>query len=736
MSDTSSIPTCGSSDAPNTDSDSSSSAVASCSNSSRSLPPATIDQIINFTLGTELVNGFYPNTYKGKKVGGQPAFTNANGAAFYPTNLGTEFKNFTAQIYASASSTEKNQYNNAFFQKGFYETELPMWKIGEKESKPAEDLYNTPKTNSFFIGKINYNVPTSDQSLPTNSFSGYYQVLGPAIQKYQIGFFVPDEDYKGFWDSGTGENTGVTSSQPDVVSATVGQIAPNTTGFTIPASDSYTVTNSSLVKRAFSANFDLQYSLEDQINAGFDNALENSVTEEVKAALDIDFSESTEKYSKQDETVQFDTSSTVNNPYDQTIFYEWVATNDVYNATYTLPGYLTAYQSNLDDYDLTTTGVSESPPTDQVFLKYENKNGKTLKVYFGDSVYDVLTNTASDSSGFSDTYSSSISPSNQMVSASGTYSANNINTLQPFFYFNNDDSCGSFDANDVPTLDSSGNCSTPSQRSIQSSRTKSSGLSWKRLKDFHDRIYVIDHLTIGYEDENGERDLDIGSRGGTKAGHFNIGTNQSDYHFNLSKKSEGGAILHEGQDIYVGYKKKDFVSSKALGGTTAIRTRGGKDRVLIDASAPYDEITHGYTHLGGGSDKYRVIGTTSVVDANDFKAEFVETGSGKDKIIVDGNAKLVVTDFDPFKDELVIDFNDYKMMGNHSDISFVNDEGSTITLQGLATTIHQSDEFDRNSLPESIYLVESQIKAHSDPYIADIHKFAYSHITGFVLDAF
>ena len=178
MSDTS-IPTCGSSDAPNTDSDSSSSAVASCS-SSRSLPPATIDQIINFTLGTELVNGFYPDTYKGKKVGGQPASSNANGAAFYPTNLGTEYVNQTASTYANASTKGKNEYNNAFFQKGFYETELPMWKIGEKESKPAEDVYPTPKTNSFYIGEINYNVPKSDQTF-SDLNQGYYPVQGSAI---------------------------------------------------------------------------------------------------------------------------------------------------------------------------------------------------------------------------------------------------------------------------------------------------------------------------------------------------------------------------------------------------------------------------------------------------------------------------------------------------------------------------------------------------------------------------
>jgi len=165
MSDTA-IPTCGSSSAQSTDSDSSPSAVASCSNSS--LNPATIDQIINFTLGTELINGFYPDTYYGYKAGGQPLYTNQDLAAFYPTNLGTEFENQTASTYANASKTGKNQYNNSFFNKGFYETDLPVWKIDKKESKSASDLYKTSKNNTYKSGKIYYNVPTSDQTFPPN----------------------------------------------------------------------------------------------------------------------------------------------------------------------------------------------------------------------------------------------------------------------------------------------------------------------------------------------------------------------------------------------------------------------------------------------------------------------------------------------------------------------------------------------------------------------------------------
>ena len=725
MSDTS-LPTCGSSDAPTTDSDSSSSPVSSCS-SSTSFNPASIEEIVNWTLGTQLVNGFYPDdTYNPKEDGGQPIYYDyvfPVSLSYYPSNLGTEFENQTPFYYAEASAKGKNEYNDAFFNGGFYDTKLPLWVI--KSSASAEDVWSTKDTSKIKTGKLSYNVPTSDQSFPSTSVDGYYQIIGSPIEDNAIGFFVPTEDYADFWDSGDGENTAPSSSAPDVVSATVGQIAPNSVDFTIPASDSYTITNSSLVERAFSAAFDLQYSLKDQINSGLGTALENSVTEEVKAGLDLDFSESSEKYSKQEESIQFSTPSSVTNNYSETIFYEWVATNTTYYATFSLPGYLTAYQSNLDEL-ATEDGVSESPDSDQVYGMYENKNGEKVKYYFNDSVYNLLSNTASSDSGFSGTYKSSISPENQMITASGAFSANNVGELQPYFFFNNDDSCGSFDANNIPT---ESDCSSASSRSIPIGKTESNGFSWKKLHAFHDRIYFNNHLTIGVEDENGKQDLDIGSRGKTKSGYFNIGTQRSDYYFNPSKKSQGAAILHEGNDFYYGHKKKDFVSSKSLGGTTAIRTKGGKDRVLIDASASYGEITHGYTHLGSGADKYKVVGTDGEVDANDYQAEFVETGAGKDKIFVNGNVKLVVTDFDPFKDELVIDFDNYRMTGNHSDISFINDEGSTITLQGLATSIDRSDRFDRDSVAGPIDMVEP----HSDPYISDIHRFAYSQITGFVV---
>ena len=66
------------------------------------------------------------------------------------------------------------------------------------------------------------------------------------------------------------------------------------------------------------------------------------------------------------------------------------------------------------------------------------------------------------------------------------------------------------------------------------------------------------------------------------------------------------------------------------------------------------------------------------------------------------------------------------MKGNHADIVFTNEEGSTIALQGLATAIHLSERFDRISIPE----IAEDIEPHADPYISDIHNFAYSQIAG------
>ena len=721
MSD-SSLPTCGDVSDSSVDATTSDSPVSSCSNSN--LSSATVEEIVNWTLGTRLLDGFYPDeTYelynKGTPVYYEDSFLVAS---YYPANLGTGFDNYDPSNYRDASTIGKNNYSDSLFGGGYYGEKLPMYAF-LLEQTPVSDVDNSYSTSKQKMGNLTYNVPASSQSFPDTSIDGYYQAFGSTIEDYSLGFLVPDEDYAEFWD----DSSAPVSTQQDVISdvTVTASLAPSLTEtYTIPAYGSYSTTNASLVERAWAAKFNLNYKLEEQIKSGLGGLLSDSVTEEVKAALEIDFSSENDKFSKENATVSFTENSYVKNKTGQTVYYEWVVIEDNYTANFTLPGYLTANLSNVDELS-TESGVSESPDSDQIYSEYENKNGKKIKYYNTESVYNLLSDTASSDSGFSKTYNSSISPKNQTVTAAGTYSANNPTKIELFFFFDDDDSCGSID---TETL--SDDCPPPSSRLARSARHGSSAtkLSLKNLQKLHDEVYVNNHEVIKLEDESGKRNLKIGSRGETKSGLYNIGTNESDYHFNPSKKFHGAAILHEGNDFYYGHKKKDFVSSKSLGGTSSIRTKGGKDRVLIDASASYDEITHGYTHLGTGADKYKVIGSENNVDPNDYQAEFVETGSGKDKIFVDGNVKLVVTDFDPFKDELIIDFENYRMTGNYADISFVNDEGSTITLQGLATSIHRSDRFDRDSVPGFIDLVEP----HSDPYISDIHKFAYSQITGFV----
>lgn len=686
--------------------------VSPCSDGS--LNPATIEQIVNWTLGRKLLDGFYPESeYKTKEKGGNPAdyLETMQSFSYYPASLGSAYENYTPTQYNSASSIGKNQINDTLFKEGYYGEKVDGYVIDENVSADKIDNYGGAE---IVIGALTYNVPTESQSFPATSVDGYYQILGSNIKDYALAFFIPDEDYPSFW----ADNTAPVQSVQTPLTTSYGQIGPNIKRFTIPASDTYTFTNSSLVKRSASAAFNLKYELKEQLNTGLDGVMSDSVTEEVKASLDLDFSTAYDKYSSKDYETSFSGGSVVKNPTDQTIFYTYVSMGSAYNAPFTLPGYITAYQSNINEL---ASGVTSSPATDQVYGKYENTDLTKIEIYHTNDVYDLLTETASSDSGFNNTYSSTIIPEKQQVTSSGTYTANNTQIVSPFFFFYNEEDCGSIDANTLAS--ESYTCSGSSSRS---DRRSDRGLTWKNFQQIHDNVFTNEFSKIKYKDESGKQKLKIGSGGQTKSDLINIGTNQSDYYFNPLKK-QGAAILHEGGDFYVGHKQKDFVSSKSVGGQSTINTRAGKDFVFIDASASYEKITHGSTDLGAGNDKYKILGSKSEVNQNDFQAEFVETGSGKDTVIVNGNVKLVITDFNIFKDELIIDFENYRMKGNHADIVFTNEEGSTIALQGLATAIHLSERFDRISIPE----ITEVIEPHADPYISDIHNFAYSQIAGY-----
>ena len=68
-------------------------------------------------------------------------------------------------------------------------------------------------------------------------------------------------------------------------------------------------------------------------------------------------------------------------------------------------------------------------------------------------------------------------------------------------------------------------------------------------------------------------------------------------------------------------------------------TGKGEDKVYIDSSQDFDDITRGYTSLGEGRDKYLIKFKKSIPSSSLFY-ELVETGAGRDKIIIKGNTKL------------------------------------------------------------------------------------------------
>ena len=66
---------------------------------------------------------------------------------------------------------------------------------------PVSDVSGLYSTSKETMGDLSYNVPASSQSFPDTSIDGYYQIIGPTIEDYSLGFFVPDEEYAefGFW---------------------------------------------------------------------------------------------------------------------------------------------------------------------------------------------------------------------------------------------------------------------------------------------------------------------------------------------------------------------------------------------------------------------------------------------------------------------------------------------------------------------------------------------------------
>ena len=79
--------------------------------------------------------------------------------------------------------------------------------------------------------------------------------------------------------------------------------------------------------------FNLNYKLEEQIKSGLNGVLSDSVTEEVKAALEIDFSSENDKFSKENVTITMSQPSYVKNKAGQ-MLYEYIISTNNYNATF------------------------------------------------------------------------------------------------------------------------------------------------------------------------------------------------------------------------------------------------------------------------------------------------------------------------------------------------------------------------------------------------------------------
>ena len=446
------------------------------------------------------------------------------------------------------------------------------------------------------------------------------------------------------------------------------------------------------------------------LSEGLNESLSSSTTEDFKESLELKFNEETQ--SSTTETVDDSNKQTTpfTNTSSQDLFVQLYSDQSTYNAPYSLEGVLT-YDINLPaSYD-TVVGYYEDTYTGFADQALTHDLSDVLKATY--------------ESNISDTYPDlTIDAASQSVSTVGTYKARNQNSSFFWFYFNDDEDCG----NDSITDLLNGQCEGLDD--VSSARSKEpESFSWKGLKKAH-KSDVTDTQTHQVNIDGTLTDVEVGMHKPTVAGTYSLGTNHHDYHHNQSSKSEGGAILHEGADQYIGNKKSDFVSSKTLGGVTVIKTGKGDDRVFIDSSDDFDEITRGHTSLGQGKDMYQIKGSADSIPATHFHYESLETGKGKDRIKVKGNTKLSVQDFNPFLDKLIIDFEDYEFGSNRSCVFLRNEEGSAIHLKGVIDLLRDHNKFNHDKLAKKNPSLVSPEDAGINPSHSAVHEFASLLITG------
>lgn len=663
----------------------------------------SVDEIVNYGIGTELLNEFMNKEHIAIKK---------NGDHYYLYETGT---GLTQEQWCSATDNYKYIYGDSAYQTGTtWGNSVKMVKENSTDGYPSHNL-----------GDLKYSVPTVATVPEDDTY--YYVFRGDTLEDDS-----GTDRNASLYVNKTGAFEAVTTSQAYQVLAEVSLFANQQ--YDLSASGTKSASYSTTMSRSYGFMADVKYKIDDTV--GTDTGVEDSVSESLKADFEFDFTQTSDETQGGDDTVDVSAEGTITNTSNQTLTLVVVTPTNYSNSQYRIEGQLASVQnlaSAYDDYNII-----------QYYDQKDGENSSGYKIRNLDSVGSVLESAqnalrmaaqtqeeqadsdTSDNSATSSTCSDSFSGSNSSTisntSDSITTLADNIdpntgnilttgnltsyspNTsdIEMWVYnetyncyassFENaEDNVCKCDRNtdakasgltvNGASCDSTDNPSSNRSARSQEPRFDPELFTLSNLKNMH-KINPEAHDSISLEIDGESVDFSVGSMAETFRLAFAIGGNAHDWHTNRVKGDHGGSILHKGSDHYFGNTGADFVSSKSVGGASSITTKNGDDTVLIDVKK-FKKFTPGRTSLGKGDDTFFCLGSKKIIDEMDSRHENLLTGKGKDTIIIKNNARLHIEDFDLERDTLRMNFNEYETRIVDHTMIFTSDEGGSVILRDV-----------------------------------------------------
>ena len=121
-------------------------------------------------------------------------------------------------------------------------------------------------------------------------------------------------------------------------------------------------------------------------------------------------------------------------------------------------------------------------------------------------------------------------------------------------------------------------------------------------------------------------------------------------------------------------------------------------------------------------------GSSRRLDDKLTNREMLTTGSGKDKVVIEGNVKLAIHDFDLLRDKIVFD-KSYETKMSSTSIVLSNKKGSSIVLYGVFDRMTDKKGFDTDDLGSSNPSLQTLLEDNQD-HMSHLHEIAQLSLSG------